>query len=120
MGWSGYRRRLRASNADGRPGSRCYRERVSDPNADAVVRQMREAIIDNDLKLMAAMNRRVELVARLRAYKTEQGMAFVDPEREQWMHTYLKGANKGPLSDEGLHLFYDQLLALTKAETTEP
>ena len=90
---------------------------MADPNADAVVRQMREAIIDNDLKLMAGINRRVELVTRLRAYKAEQGMAFVDPEREQWMHTYLKGANKGPLSDDGLHLFYDQILELTKAET---
>ena len=93
---------------------------MADPNADAVVRQMREAIIDNDLKLLAAMNRRVELVARLRAYKAQQGMAFVDPDRERWMHTYLKGANGGPLSEDGLQLFYDQILALTKSETTEP
>ena len=40
---------------------------VQDPTADAVVRQMRDAIIDNDLKLLAAVNARLELVARLRA-----------------------------------------------------
>src|SRR5262245_33891210 len=88
-----------------------------DPVADAVVRQMRDAIIDNDLRLMAAVNRRIELVARLRAYKQAQGMEFVDHSREEWMHRYLQGANAGPLSAEGLSELYAHVLDLTKAET---
>jgi chorismate mutase len=90
-----------------------------DPQVDAVVRQMRDAIIDNDLKLLAAVNARLELVARLRAYKLAQGLEFVDQAREDWMHRYLAAANPGPLSDEALHEIYGHLLDLTKRETAD-
>jgi chorismate mutase len=90
---------------------------MSDPVSDAVVRQMRDAIIDNDLHLMAAVNRRLELVARLRAYKEAHGMEFIDGAREEWMHRYLQGANAGPLSAAGLSELYGHVLDLTKAET---
>ena len=92
---------------------------MADPNADAVVRQMRDAIIDTDLKLMQAINSRVVMVSRLRAYKQAQGMEFVDQAREDWMHSYLQGANKGPLTDDGLREIYGHLLELTKRETAE-
>lgn len=93
--------------------------RMGDPTADAVVRQMRDAIIDTDLRLLAAINTRLELVARLRAYKRSQGMEFVDQAREDWMHRYLAGANRGPLSEKGLHEIYGHLLDLTKRETSD-
>lgn len=92
---------------------------MTDPAADAVVRQMRDAIMDTDLKLLQAVNTRLELVARLRAYKRSQGMDFVDQAREDWMHRYLAAANRGPLSDDGLHEIYGRLLDLTKTETAE-
>lgn len=92
---------------------------MADPNADAVVRQMRDAIIDTDLKLMQAVNSRLVMVARLRAYKRAQGMEFVDQAREDWMHSYLQAANHGPLSAEGLREIYGHLLDLTKRETNE-
>lgn len=78
---------------------------------------MRDQVVDNDLKIIQAINARLALVARLRAYKEERGMEFVDPSREQWMHRYLQGANKGPLSDEGLAEIYGHILELTKRET---
>lgn len=90
---------------------------MADPNADAVVRQMRDAIIDTDLTLVQAINSRLVMVARLRAYKQAQGMEFVDQAREDWMHAYLQAANQGPLSAEGLNEIYGHLLALTKRET---
>jgi chorismate mutase len=92
---------------------------MADPTADAVVRQMRDAIIDTDLKLMQAINTRLVMVARLRAYKEAHGMDFVDPAREQWMHSYLQGANRGPISADGLREIYGHLLELTKRETAE-
>ena len=70
----------------------------SDPAQDALIRQMRDQIVDNDLKLMLAVNKRLELVAALRRYKESQGLEFVDHSREEWMHRYLQGANRGPLS----------------------
>lgn len=88
-----------------------------DAVTDAVVRQMRDAIIDNDLKLLQLINQRLALVARLRAYKLSQGLGFVDQAREDWMHRYLQGANRGPLSSEGLREIYGHLLDLTKRET---
>lgn len=88
-----------------------------DPQSDYVVRQMRDAIIDTDLKLLQLVNQRLTLVRRLREYKEQQGIPFLDPERERWMHTYLRGANRGPLTPDGLERIYDAVLDLTKRET---
>jgi chorismate mutase len=80
---------------------------------------MRDAVLDTDLKMLQLINQRLTQVRRLREYKEQQGMPFVDPERERWLHQYLQGANRGPLSATGLDEIYDQLLALTKRETTD-
>jgi chorismate mutase len=92
---------------------------ATDPNSDYVVRQMRDAILDTDLALVATINKRLAAVARLRAYKQQHGIPFVDPSREQWMHTYLQGANRGPISAEGLRELFEHVLQLTKSETQE-
>lgn len=84
---------------------------------DVALRQMRDQIVDNDIKLMQAINQRLALVSRLRSYKEERGIPFVDTTREEWMVRYLQGANKGPLSDDGLAEIYGHLLELTKRET---
>lgn len=92
----------------------------TDPSAiadDVAIRQMRDQILDNDVKLMQAINQRLALVSRLRAYKEERGIPFVDPSREEWMVRYLQGANKGPLSADGLAEIYGHVLQLTKQET---
>jgi len=90
---------------------------ANDPAQDALIRQMRDQIVENDLKLMQAVNKRLELVAALRRYKASQGLEFVDHSREEWMHRYLQGANRGPLSKDGLSEIYGHLLELTKRET---
>jgi chorismate mutase len=84
---------------------------------DITIRQMHDQVIDNDLKLIQAINQRLALVARLRAYKEDRGLEFVDHSREDWMHRYLQGANRGPLSAEGLTEIYGHVLELTKRET---
>jgi chorismate mutase len=89
---------------------------VSTVETDPVIRQFRDQITDNDLKIVDAINRRLKLVAQLRAYKESRGLDFVDPDREAWMLTYVSRANKGPLSSEGLREIYDHILSLTKAE----
>jgi chorismate mutase len=91
-----------------------------DPTAqveDVAIRQMRDQILDNDIKLVQARNQRLSLVARLRAYKEERGIPFVDPSREEWMLRYLQGANTGPLSDDALAEIYGHVLDLSKRET---
>jgi len=87
-------------------------------SADPLVRQLREQISDNDLAIVEAINKRLKLVARLKEYKTSRGYEFVDPEREDWMVSYLARANRGPLTDEGLSAIFHQLLELTKREVS--
>ena len=65
---------------------------------------------------MEAINTRLKLVARLKRYKEERGLDFVDLEREEWMLNYLLRANRGPLSPEGLRELFTEILDLTKRE----
>jgi 3-deoxy-7-phosphoheptulonate synthase / chorismate mutase len=86
---------------------------VSDP--DPIV-GLRERITETDRELLAGVNARLELVAELRRYKDEHGIAFLDPERERWMVADLVGANGGPLSDDGVRELLAFVLDLTKRE----
>lgn len=85
-------------------------------NDDPLIRQLREQISDTDRALVEAVNRRLELVARLKSYKESRGIGFIDPEREEWMLQYLTRANRGPLTPEGLNEFFGAILELTKRE----
>ena len=83
---------------------------------DPVIRQLREQLSDNDVRIVEAINARLKLVARLKRVKEERGIGFLDPAREEWMLQYLARANRGPLSSEGLREIYVELLDLTKRE----
>ena len=85
-------------------------------STDPLIRQLREQISDNDRAIVELVNQRLRIVARIKRAKEERGMGFVDPEREEWMLTYLRRANRGPLSPEGLETLFDQVLDLTKRE----
>jgi chorismate mutase len=89
---------------------------VNQQESDPLIRQVREQISDNDRALVEAVNRRLELVARLKSYKESRGIGFIDPEREEWMLQYLARANRGPLTPEGLKEFFGAILDLTKRE----
>jgi chorismate mutase len=89
---------------------------MSDPAQDPFVRQLREQISDNDRALVTAINKRLELVARLKSYKESRGFDFVDTQREELMLQDLLRANRGPLSTDGLSSLYAEVLALTKRE----
>lgn len=86
------------------------------PDDDPVLRQFREQISDNDRAIVDAVNKRLKLVAKVKAYKDSQGLGFLDPEREEWMLQYLSRANSGPLSGEGLQELYRMILDLSKRE----
>ena len=83
---------------------------------DPRIAQLREQLTANDVEIVEAVNTRLELVARLKQVKEERGIDFLDPAREQWLLEYLAGANRGPLSAEGLNELYTTLLDLTKRE----
>ena len=89
---------------------------MAEQNDDPLIRQLREQISDADRTIIEAVNVRLKLVSRLKEYKESRGMSFVDPEREEWMLSYLMRANRGPLSAEGLQEIFSEVLDLTKRE----
>jgi chorismate mutase len=76
----------------------------------------REEITGLDLQLLETVNARIEAVAKLRAYKAEHDIPFVDADRERALLKELKDANGGPLSDEGLEELVTFVLQLVKNE----
>jgi len=78
--------------------------------------ELRVEIAANDAEIVAAVNRRLELVAELWRLKADRGDARLDPDRERRLREELVRKNGGPLSEEGLERLVDELLALTKRE----
>ena len=89
---------------------------TDDTNVDPRITRLREQISDTDRAIVELVNKRLGLVAKLKDYKESRGIGFLDPEREQWMLTYLQRANRGPLSAHGLGELFHELLDLTKRE----
>lgn len=71
------------------------------------------------MRIVEALNRRLDLVRALKRVKVERGLDFLDPAREEWLLEHLAQANTGSLSDEGLRDFVRELLDLTKREVRE-
>ena len=89
---------------------------TADNDSDPRITHLREQISDTDRSIVELVNKRLGLVAKLKDYKESRGIGFLDPEREQWMLTYLHRANRGPLSAHGLDELFRELLDLTKRE----
>lgn len=89
---------------------------MSATSVDPVIKQYRDQISDNDLKILEALNRRIKLVKSLKEYKEAQGLDFYDPAQEDWIITYLCRANPGPLSNESLREIYALILRVAKRD----
>jgi chorismate mutase len=88
-------------------------------STDPFVKDVRREISDLDSALVELVNKRLRLVAKLKRYKEEHGIGFVDLAREEWMLRYLQRANRGPLSPGGLDEVYHELLDLMKREVAK-
>jgi chorismate mutase len=89
---------------------------AGDPGSDPRVRELREEITSTDLEIVNAVNRRIELVRRLREHKAAMGYDFFDKGREEALLAELERENGGPLSADGLRELHAELLDLTKRE----
>jgi chorismate mutase len=83
---------------------------------DPVVEDLREQIAAADRELVAAVNRRLRLVAELWEHKRAQGQPRSAPERERWLYEHLAETNAGPLSAASLDELVAFVLDLTKRE----
>ncbi len=84
------------------------------------VDESREQITATDRELLAALNRRVEIVRRLHDYKLREGIPLRDPGREEALIAALQAANGGPLSAEAVARFFHFVLELTRDEIHGP
>jgi len=89
---------------------------VSAPDDDPVIKQFRDQISDNDLKIVDLINKRLKLVDKLWRYKADHEVEVYNPEREEWMLTFVSRANKGPLSPDALRDVYKAIVEVTKDE----
>ena len=77
---------------------------------------LRSEVAAADREILAAVNRRIELVREISAHKQRNGIAFVDPDQERRLVAALQEANTGPLSADGVRQLFEQVLALVKRE----
>ena len=92
---------------------------MSTSGPDPTVSWLRGEISEADASIVAAVNARLELVARLKRHKESLGLPFLDPSRERELVDALVNQNGGPLSEDGLRELYACLLDLTKREVSE-
>ena len=80
------------------------------------VTEFRAQITAADRELLAAMNRRLELVRALHDYKQAEGIPLRDAAREEQLVVELQAANPGPLSPAGVAELFRHVLDLTRKE----
>jgi chorismate mutase/prephenate dehydratase len=78
--------------------------------------ELRQQINGVDRELLAAVNRRLEIVRRLHDHKQARGLPLRDPGRESSLLAALAAENAGPLSAHGVKEFFEQVLELTRRE----
>jgi chorismate mutase len=83
---------------------------------DPIVQEHRERVTEADLAILAAVNRRIELVDSLHRHKRSQGYPTLDAGREQRLLAHLQEVNPGPISEEALERLYRLLLELCTSE----
>jgi chorismate mutase len=89
---------------------------VTDAANDPVVRGLRGEISAVDAAILEAVNRRLELVDRLRRHKEARSLDFIDRAREHEILGALQDLNRGPLTSAGVQELVTGILELTKRE----
>lgn len=78
--------------------------------------QLRGEVAAADRAILAAVNRRLELVREIKAHKERSGIGFVDPDQERRLIEALQRENPGPLSEAGVRELFERILELVKRE----
>jgi prephenate dehydrogenase len=82
--------------------------------------QLRERINEADREVLAALNRRLDLVFHVREWKQETGTPNIDAKREAQLLDELADANDGPLSEQGVRSLFSAVLDVMKQEGRGP
>jgi len=66
----------------------------------------RAAIDAIDRKLLALLSRRGQIAQKIGAFKRANGLAIIEPSREQQVVSNLISANKGPLGNDAIERIF--------------
>jgi prephenate dehydrogenase len=77
---------------------------------------LRTEITALDREVLAALNRRLELVSLVRGHKDLAGERWIDAEREAELLRGLAGENRGPLSERAVTAIFTAVLDVMKQE----
>jgi prephenate dehydrogenase len=80
---------------------------------------LREQIAALDREVLAAFNRRLELVRQVREHKQETGAPLIDARREAELLDELARANRGPLGEQAVRSLFAAVLDVMKQEARE-
>ena len=80
------------------------------------LQELRERIAAVDREVLEALNRRLELVARVQERKQETGAPMIDAQREAELLEELTAANRGPLSERAVQSVFAAVLDVMKEE----
>jgi prephenate dehydrogenase len=78
---------------------------------------LRHQIAAVDREVLDALNRRLELVRRVRAHKQETGAPLIDAAREAELMDELVRSNDGPLGEDGVRSLFSAVLDVMKQES---
>jgi 3-deoxy-7-phosphoheptulonate synthase/chorismate mutase len=83
--------------------------------------ELRRQIDDINFQLLELLSKRGSLVQRIRGIKTEHGLPFYDPRREEEMLRHLVEANRGPYADDTIRALFKEVFkaSLHLLEDTE-
>jgi len=70
--------------------------------------------------VLAALNRRLELVRHVQSHKQETGQPAIDAQREADLLKELQASNRGPLSERAVQAVFTAVLDVMKRETQTP
>ena len=84
--------------------------------SDPELTRLRDEIAAIDRSLLAALNRRLELVGTVAARKADTGAPAIDAAREAQLLAELAAANAGPLTEQGVRTAFSALLDVMKQE----
>jgi chorismate mutase/prephenate dehydratase len=76
---------------------------------------LREQIDRTDTQVLALLNRRARLVARVGHLKEKDGARVYVPEREREIFARLAQLNRGPLPNEAVHAIYREVISASRA-----
>jgi prephenate dehydrogenase len=84
---------------------------------DSDLNQLRAHIAAVDREVLDALNRRLELVRRVRAHKQETGAPLIDAAREAELLDELVRSNDGPLGEQAVRSLFSAVLDVMKQES---